>query len=179
MKISVNKLVSLDYQLYADGVNGKYELVEETTPERPLTFIFGTGSMLPKFEESLLGLQEGDKFEFSIEPNNAYGEYIDENVVELERAIFEVDGKFDETKIFVGNVIPMKDRSGTHFQAEIVSISPTHVTLDLNHPLAGDTLHFNGQVRQVREPSSEELATLSGGGCSSGCDSCSDGCSSC
>lgn len=179
MKISANKLVSVDYELYVDGENGELELVEKTTPERPLTFIFGMGMMLPKFETALLGLQTGDKFEFSLNPEDAYGEYIDENVIELERSIFEIDGKFDETRIFVGNIIPMNDSSGTRYQAEVVSISPTHVTVDLNHPLAGDTLHFKGQVGDVREPSSEDLAAFVGDGCNCGCDSCSDGCESC
>lgn len=172
MKIDINKLVSVDYELYADGANGKYELVEKTTPERPLTFLFGAGQMLPTFEASLLGLEKGDNFEFSIEPQNAYGEYVDENVVKLERSIFEIDGKFDEEKIFEGNVISMKDNTGARFEAEVIKVTPTDVTIDLNHPLAGDTLHFKGQISDVREPTNQELSELTADSCSSGCDGC-------
>jgi len=179
MKISVNKLVSVDYELFTDGDDGKLELVEKTTDERPLNFIFGAGMMLPKFEQNLMGLQAGDKFEFSLEPEDAYGNYVDEHVVELERSIFENGGKLDETTIFEGNVVRLNDGEGNRFQAAIVKVSPTHVTVDLNHPFAGDALHFKGKIRDVREPSNEELAEFLGGcGGGGGCDGCSGDCSS-
>ncbi|MCL1868293.1 MAG: peptidylprolyl isomerase [Paludibacter sp.] len=179
MKISANKLVSVDYELYVDGENGEAELVEKTTAERPLNFIFGAAMMLPKFEQNLYGLSKGDNFEFSLAAEDAYGDYIDENVIELERSVFEIDGKFDEKVIFSGNVITLNDGEGTRFQAEIVNVSPTHVTVDLNHPLAGETLHFKGQIREVRDPSEEEVSALLGNSCGCGCDECGEDCASC
>jgi FKBP-type peptidyl-prolyl cis-trans isomerase SlyD len=175
MKISVNKLVSVDYELYIDGEASELELFEKTSPEQPMNFIFGVGMMLPKFEEKLFGLQAGDKFDFSIDQNEAYGEYIDENVIELERSVFETDGKLDETMIFAGNIIPMNDSEGNGYQAEVVSVTPTNVTVDLNHPLAGETLHFKGQILDIHEPTSEELTALMGG-CGGGCHQCSEDC---
>lgn len=179
MKISANKLVSVDYELYIDGEDGNREIVEKTTEERPVNFIFGAGMMLPKFEENLFGLQKGDKFDFSIAVDDAYGDYIDENVLKLERSVFEINGKFDETSIFKGNVIAMNDSEGMRYQAEIVDVSPTHVTVDLNHPLAGDTLHFRGQIRDVHEPSNEDLTALMGSGCGCACDKCGENCTNC
>jgi FKBP-type peptidyl-prolyl cis-trans isomerase SlyD len=174
MKISANKLVSAEYELYVQD-NDELELVEKTTTERPFDFIFGAGMMLPKFEEQLFGLQKGDKFEFKIDKNDAYGEYVDENVVELERAMFEIDGKLDEQVIYEGNVVPLKDEEGNSYTADIVEVTETHVTVDLNHPLAGDDLYFKGTVLDVHEPTNEELTALMSGGCGCGCN-CDDDC---
>ncbi|MDR1653884.1 MAG: FKBP-type peptidyl-prolyl cis-trans isomerase [Prevotellaceae bacterium] len=180
MKISANKLVSAAYELYVAGDHAdELELVEKTDSNRPLNFIFGAGMMLPKFEDALFGLQKGDKFAFVIDKTDAYGEYMDENVIELERSIFEMDGKLDETVVFAGNVIPMSDSEGNRYKAVVVSVSPTNVTVDLNHPLAGDTLHFKGEILDVREPSDEDLAALTGGcGCGGcgGCNECGEDC---
>ncbi len=182
MKITANKSVSAEYELYVDGKNGgARELMERATEEKPLSFIYGVGMMLPKFEENLFGLSVGDKFEFTINNEDAYGPYEEENVIDLERSIFEIDGKFDETVIFAGNMVPLMDSEGNRINANIVSVNDTHVKVDLNHPLAGENLHFKGSVLEVRETTEEELSSLHGGGCgcgSGGCESggCGSGC---
>ncbi len=170
MKISANKAVSAEYELFVDGEKeGELELMERATRETPLEFIYGVGMMLPKFEENLFGLQAGDSFDFTISNEDAYGPYDDESVIPLERSVFEVDGKIDESMIFEGNVVPMMDSMGNKVRAQIVTITDSHITIDLNHPLAGETLHFKGSVIDVREASAEELAALSGGGCGCHC----------
>ena len=174
MKITANKSVSAEYELYVDGEKeGELELMEKATVEQPLNFVFGVGMMLPKFEENLFGMQAGEKFDFVINNEDAYGEYDDENVLDLDRAIFEIDGKLDEEVIFEGNVVPLMDNEGNRINAQVVTISDTHVKVDLNHPLAGENLHFKGSVIEVREATEKELAALMGGGC--GCDSGSCG----
>ena len=176
MKISANKSVSAEYELFVDGEEaGELELMERATSENPLNFIFGIGMMLPKFEENVFGLAAGDKFEFTIENEDAYGPYDDENVIELERSVFEIDGELDETVVFEGNVVPLMDNEGHRLNAQVVTVTDLHVTVDLNHPLAGETLHFKGSVLEVREPSEEELAALSGG-CGCGCGECDSDC---
>ena len=68
MKITANKSVSAEYELYVDGeTEGELELMERATAEQPLSFIYGVGMMLPKFEENIFGLATGDKFDFTIE----------------------------------------------------------------------------------------------------------------
>lgn len=180
MKISENKSVSAEYELYVDGeVDGEMELMEKATTEHPLNYIHGVGMMLPKFEENLAGLQKGEKFDFTISNEDAYGEYDDESVLDLDRAIFEIDGKIDEEMIFEGNIVPLMDNDGNRINAQVVKVTDKHVTVDLNHPLAGENLHFKGTVLEVREASEKELAALMGGGCgcSCGCDdsNCGDG----
>jgi FKBP-type peptidyl-prolyl cis-trans isomerase SlyD len=185
MRIEANKSVSAKYDLYVDGENqGELELMERATEERPLSFIYGAGMMLPKFEENLYGLQSGDSFEFTINDEDAYGPYDEEAVIDLDKKIFEVDGKIDENVVFEGNVVPLMDTDGNRFNAQIVTVTDQIVTVDLNHPLAGQNLHFKGQVLEVREASEAELAALMnnscscGGNCSSdeGCSCDSDGC---
>jgi len=175
MKITANKAVSAEYELYVDGeTEGELELMEKASSEQPLNFVYGVGMMLPKFEENLFGLQVGDKFDFVINTEDAYGEYDDESVLDLDRAIFEIDGKLDEEMIYEGNVVPLMDNEGNRINAQVVTITDTHVKVDLNHPLAGETLHFKGSVLEVREASEKELEALMGGGCGSGC-GCGDG----
>lgn len=176
MKITANKSVSAEYELYVDGeTEGELELMERATAEQPLSFIYGVGMMLPKFEENIFGLATGDKFDFTIENEDAYGPYEDENVLDLDRSIFEIDGKLDEEVVFEGNVVPLMDNEGHRINAQVVEVTDTHVKVDLNHPLAGETLHFKGSILEVREASEKELAALQGGGgCGCGSGGCGD-----
>lgn len=177
MKITNNAVVNAEYELYVDGENGELELMERATSEQPLNFIYGIGMMLPKFEQNLNGLETGDSFDFTISNEEAYGPYDDEAVIELERAVFEIDGKLDEEMVFEGNVVPLMDSEGNRLQAQVVSVNDTHITVDLNHPLAGENLHFKGKVIEVREATEEELNALLGGGGGCGCGgNCGDGC---
>ena len=182
MKISENKLVILQYKLSVKTENGELELMEETTPEQPLQYFHGMGMMLPKFEENLEGLGEGDKFEFMIPVADAYGKYEEENVIELPKNIFMIDGKFDDEKVFSGAIVPLVDNEGNRINVEIVEVKAEVVKVDLNHPLAGEDLYFSGRIISVTQPSEEELHAMMhhgcGGGCS--CDSCGEGgCSGC
>lgn len=170
MKISPNKFVSLSYDLNV-GEGDEKELMERATSEQPLEFIYGTNSMLEAFENNLDGLSEGDSFDFVLTPDQAYGEYDDDHVVDLPLNIFEVDGKIDENVIFEGNTIPMMDANGNRLNGSVVSVGDEAVKMDFNHPLAGETLNFSGKVLNVREASAEEIAALFApqGGCGCGC----------
>ncbi len=166
MKISQNKSVALSYELF---VGEEQELMEKATTETPLRFIFGTNSMLPAFEKEVEGLQVGDTFDFVIPVEQAYGDYDDSAIVELPKNIFEVEGKVDEAMVYEGAVLPMMDTNGQRLQGQVVSITDTTVTMDFNHPLAGENLHFVGKVEDVKEATAEEIAAMfSGGGCGCG-----------
>ena len=95
MTIAPNKFVALDYELYVGDENERI-LMEQTTPDRPLEYIQGMGMMLPAFEKQLFGLKAGDKFDFVLKCEDAYGEPSDEAVQELPREIFvDSEGKLD------------------------------------------------------------------------------------
>lgn len=171
MKIETNKFVSLSYDLNV-GEGEERELMERATSDNPLEFIYGTGSMLEAFEKNVDGLKEGEEFSFVLQPTEAYGEYNDEHVVDLPREMFEQDGKLNEEVIFEGNTVPMMDSNGNRLNGSVLAIKEDVVTMDFNHPLAGDVLNFSGKVLSVREATAEELTALfapQAGGCGSGC----------
>ena len=177
MKISANKFVAVTYDLYV-GEGEERELMEKATREVPLKFIYGTGSMIQAFEDSLMGLESGAAFDFTITPENAYGEYNEDYVLDLPKNIFEVDGKFDSEMIQEGNTVPMMDSNGNRMNGSVLEVRDDVVVMDFNHPLAGETLHFKGEVIDVHEPTAEEIAAMTApaGGCGCGCDSCGGGC---
>ena len=172
MKISDSKFVTVTYDLYV-GEGDERELMESATAERPLDFIFGTNSMIKAFEDNLFGLTVGESFKFSLSQDEAYGDYDDSRILDLPINIFEVDGKIDEGMLFEGNTLPMMDTEGNRLMGSIVSITDTEVTMDFNHPLAGETLHFEGAVMGIREANAEEIAALTS---DHGCDCSSGGC---
>lgn len=176
MKISEDKVVSLTYDLTVEE-DGQKELMERATRENPLTFLFGMGTMLEAFEKNIEGLKAGDPFSFILKPEEAYGEFIEQHVVELPKKIFEVDGKFDAERIVEGETLPMMDASGNRLMGSVLEVKSEGVVMNFNHPLAGETLHFEGEVIDVHEASPEEIAELTqeydGCNCES-CDSADD-----
>lgn len=176
MRITANKFVSVTYDLSV-GEDNELELMERATPEVPLSFIFGTGMMLPAFEDALKGLEAGETFTFSISPENGYGEYNEDHLVELPKHIFEVEGKFDSEMVKEGNTLPMMDTNGNRLNGSVMEVKEDVVLMDFNHPLAGETLHFSGEILDVHDPTTEEIAAMSSGeGCNCGCDDdCNNG----
>lgn len=174
-------MITLSYTLREGNAEGN--VIEETSPETPLKFVFGIGQMLPMFESNLAGSKQDDNFEMTLEAKDAYGE-IDENaVVELSKDIFVVDGVFDEERFQIGNQVPMQTSNGQRLNGTVTSIEGDSLTMDFNHPMAGKVLHFTGKIIEVRDATEEELAPAMGCGCGSGgCGSeeCGpeDGCSS-
>jgi len=153
MKIAPKHVVSLTYDLYTNQEDGSEGLVESATPEQPLTFLFGAGQMLPRFEENLSTLSTGDHYDFHLSAEDAYGIYDEEAVANLPK------GMFDGTDIpEIGTVIPLQDNQGNRFQGQVVSVAEDSVIVDLNHPMAGQELHFKGEILNVRPATPEELS---------------------
>ena len=177
MNISKNKVVSLSYELRTDGKDG--EIIETVDASRPLMFIFGTDSLVPGFERNVENLKTGDRFSFLLSCEDAYGQAIEEAVVEIPKTAFMVDGEIDQEMLFEGNVVPMTDSDGNHLEGVIVDVKKDTVVVDFNHPLAGDDLYFSGAVVDVREATPEELehGHVSGNCSSGGCSGCSGSCS--
>ena len=177
MKIENNKLVSVIYELREGNSDGR--VIEAIEEERPLNFIYGTGRLLPAFEENLGTFSKGDKFGFLLSAADAYGERREEMLINVPISIFQNDGKIDENICHVGNLVPMRDNSGNHIDGIINEISENYVRMDFNHPMAGVNLWFSGSVLDIREPSEEDMAARSGScsGCGSeGDSSCSGNC---
>jgi len=152
MKIEPQHVVSLTYDLYVDQ-EGSEVLQESATEEQPLTFLYGAGQMLPKFEENLSELSTGDTYDFRLSAEDAYGEYDEEAVANLPLEMFKESGKPE-----IGDVLPLQDNNGNRFQGMVVSVAEDSVIVDLNHPMAGQELHFKGNILSVRPATPEELS---------------------
>jgi FKBP-type peptidyl-prolyl cis-trans isomerase SlyD len=155
MKISKDKVVSLSYELRLDHKDG--EIVETLKPEGPLVFIYGSGNLLPKFEENISGLLVGDQFNFSLAASEAYGEINQEAIVNIPISVFEIDGKIDDNMLKIGSTIPMQDSSGNRLTGKVAEVSTESVKMDFNHPLAGNHLFFKGEITDIRDATEEEL----------------------
>lgn len=156
MKVEKDNVVSIVYELRAGSKEG--EVVETLTEENPLTFLFGSGGLLPKFEENLDGLSSGDSFEFLLNSEDAYGPVMENAVVHVPKTVFEVEGKIDEELMQVGNTVPMMDAEGRRLNGKVIAVEGEAVKMDFNHPMAGTDLHFKGQVTDIRNATDDELA---------------------
>lgn len=156
-QISQNKVVTITYDLSVTDENQEKVLVESAEADAPMVFLFGQSGLPEEFERQLNGKQPGDSFTFSLTPEQAYGDYDQQAVVDIPKNVFEIDGQIDEEMLQVGNFLPMADNQGHHMQGKVVEIGADTVKMDFNHPLAGMVMHFDGQVAGVREATREEL----------------------
>ena len=174
MKITKNTVVEFSYELEVEG-----QIVDRTTNEKPLDYIHGTGSLLPKLEEHIEGMQAGDKFEITLTPADAYGEVDPNRIIDLPKAAFEVNGEVREDLLVAGNTIPMMNSMGNVIPGVVLEVTADSVKMDLNHQMAGKTLHFAGEIVSVREATEKELTEglhgeyvhscgCGGGGCHGG-----------
>ena len=153
MTIANNQVVAVNYSLHTIEANGEKVFVEQSTAQEPLTFLFGAGMMIPKFEAELEGLQAGDKKSFVITPEEGYGQRVEEAVAQLPLEMFKESGLPP-----VGAVLPLNDNQGNQFRATVVEVTEEAVIADLNPPMAGKTLEFEVEVLNVRPATEEELS---------------------
>ena len=177
-----NMFVAVSYTLYTvDGE--KKEKIEEAPASKPFEFITGFGVTLDEFEKQIAQLDKGADFEFQLSKEQAYGDFEQERVLDLDRSIFQINGHFDHENIFEGAVVPLQNEDGNRFYGRVLEIGADKVKMDLNHPLAGKTLGFSGKVIDKREATNQEIQNLvnflSGEhscGCGCGCDDCGGDC---
>lgn len=170
------KSIAVDYKLYVIE-NGEKELQEETSAGNPFRFLSGFGMTIPGFENAIAPLAVGDTFDFTLSKDDAYGDYYAERVLDLDKQMFCIDGKFDDEHIYVDAIVPLQNQDGNRFMGHVLEISDSKVKMDLNHPLAGKELNFVGSVVESREATNGEIQAMinhmTGGG---GCGGCGGGC---
>jgi FKBP-type peptidyl-prolyl cis-trans isomerase SlyD len=149
MKIKDGVVVSLDYTLRLDDG----ELIDASAGE-PLEYLHGHGQIIPGLEKALEGLTVGDSKKVVVPPAEAYGEVNLEAFEIVPRSMFPDDLELEE-----GLELSLRDaETDEPFDATIAEIRETEVMLDFNHPLAGETLHFEVSIPAVRPATKEELA---------------------
>lgn len=147
MAISKNQVVTIDYTL-KDTEGG---VMDSSEGREPLSFIQGTGMVIPGIEDAVSDKKEGDNFQTTIEPSEGYGEYNDELIFDLPKE--RLQGLED---VQVGMHVQAETKEGT----QILTVKEIHddsIIFDANHPLAGQTLFFDITIKDVREATSEEL----------------------
>lgn len=177
-KIEPGKYFEFIYNLYRVNEDGTETLMHQMDRNEPERAIFGvTQGFVPALEKGLEGVEAGGKFNITATPEDGFGPYDKDDVVTLSRDIFMVDGKFDEEAFVPGAYVPMMTADGYRIDGLIREVTPTDVIVDFNHPLATDTVRFEGEVLAVRDATPEELHPTCGchGGCG-GDHGCGDGC---
>ncbi len=155
MVVSDKKVISIAYELRLNSEKG--EVVENVTQNSPLTFLFGSGHLLPKFEDHLAGLKTGDNFDFLLSSEDAYGDFNPNFILTVPMKSFEIDGKVDYEMLKTGNTIPMQDAEGNRLAGIVKEIKKDTVIMDFNHPLAGNSLLFKGEITNIRQATEEEI----------------------
>lgn len=172
--IGPGKFVAYAYKLYNDKTG---ELLFETPADAPDVMVYGVShDVIPGLIEALKGLSVADKFSVTLPPEAAFGPRYEENVVNLEREIFVRDGKL-VSEVTVGAELPMMTQEGFMVKGRVLEITDSHVKMDFNHPFAGLTVRYDGEIDTVRDATPDELKPAHGCGC--GChhgDEGHDGC---
>ena len=158
MPIAKNNVVFISYQLAFPDEDGQPDVVEIVDEKEPMVFIHGLSGLPEAFETNLLGLNEGDTFDFSISAEDAYGNVDPNAIIQLPKSIFQAEGQNADDILQIGNFIPMTDDQGNRMQGLVVSIKGETVTMDFNHPLAEKTLMFQGKILKIREATPDEIA---------------------
>lgn len=176
MKVEDRKYVSIEYRLLLDSG----EVADESDPGQPLGFIMGSREVIPGLQKGLLGLEVGKSARVTVEPEEGYGQPNPHLIREIPRENFPEGMELQPGMGFEAN--------GPHGTVlfKVAEVRDDVVMADFNHPLAGQTLHFEVRVADVRDPTEEEWEALSpasgcgcGGetsGCASDCGTCGCGC---
>ncbi len=169
--VTSGSLVAVHYTGRLD--NG--EVFDSSEDGEPLKFAVGSGQLIKGFDDGVMGMTVDQTKEIVISPADAYGDRDDERVFTVDRSQMG-DPEFEPE---VGMTVGLQMGNGEHTQATVTSIDKKSVTLDLNHPLAGQTLHFSIKVVEIRtagEPGTEGWGERCGShGCGEGgCGGCGD-----
>ena len=148
MQISADKVVSIDYTL--TDSNGT--VIDSSEGRGPLAYLQGHGNIIPGLESALEGKAAGDELQVTVAPADGYGERDDSLTQAVPRQMFE-----NADDIQVGMQFQTASEHGMHI-VTVTSVDSENVTVDANHPLAGQTLNFDVKVVEVRNASPEEVA---------------------
>lgn len=155
MRVEEHYVITISYELREGGPEG--ELLERMDINYPFHFLFGTGALLPAFEDRLYGLQEGDRFSFRLKPEEAYGPVEKGNILDVPREAFRIEGQEPPNLVMRGNFITLTDDGGESHHGKILRYDDEKVRVDFNHAMAGKELHFQGVVLKVRKATVDEL----------------------
>ncbi len=148
MQIAVNSVVTIEYTLTDDAGN----VIDSSKGGDPLAYIHGIGNIIPGLEAALEGKRAGDALKVAVAPAEGYGERDDSMMQAVPRQMFE-----NPDEIQAGMQFHTMTEDGHTMVVTVVEITPETITVDANHPLAGQNLNFDVTIVEVREATAEEL----------------------
>jgi FKBP-type peptidyl-prolyl cis-trans isomerase SlyD len=148
MVVAADKVVTIHYTL----TNDEGKVLDSSSGGEPLAYIHGHGNLIPGLEKQLEGKSSGDKLNVRIAPADGYGERDKALVQKVPRR------SFGGNKVTPGMQFQAQTPSGEPRVATVLSLQGDMVTVDMNHPLAGESLNFDVEVTDVRDATEEELA---------------------
>ena len=148
MQVAAQKVVAIHYTL----TNDRGETLDSSRGHEPLAYLHGTGNLIPGLEKALEGKQAGDKLSVRVPPEEGYGVRDDALIQAVPRRAFKGAGE-----LHVGMRLQAQGDRGMRV-VRITHMAGDMVTVDGNHELAGQTLNFDVEIAEVRDPSAEELA---------------------
>ncbi len=148
MNIEKDRVVAIHYKLTDD----QGAVIDSSEGHAPLTYLHGAQGIIPGLEKALEGHAAGDSLEVTIQPEDAYGEVNPEMIQQVPRAAMAgIDN------LAPGMALQADDGSGNVHHVVVKEVGEEMVTIDANHPLAGQVLHFAVTVDSVREATPEEI----------------------
>lgn len=148
MRVKPGRVVLLDYMVRIESG----QVVETSAGKQPIEYLHGAGQILPALERALEGLREGEQAAFSIAAGDAYGDRKDDNVVSLPKTLFPNDVKLEK-----GLCLYARAGGGQSYPITVQEVKDDMVVVDLNHPLAGERLFFEVNIRGVRPAGNQEI----------------------
>ena len=148
IQVSAGKVVIFDYTLSSNEGQSL-----ESSDGDPLVYLHGHGNIVPGLERQIEGHVAGDSFTALVEPAEGYGERIDEEPVAVTRTQFPPG-----LEIEVGMQFAAEDDAGNEIPVWVIATEKDLILVDPNHPLAGQQLTFDIEIRAVRDATAEELA---------------------
>jgi FKBP-type peptidyl-prolyl cis-trans isomerase SlyD len=148
MTVKKDAVVEMHYTLKNDAG----EVVDSSKGQDPMPFIQGRGNIIPGLEKALEGMKIGDTCDVSVEPKDGYGVHHAEGIQEIPKEALQGIENLE-----IGMELQSQDEQGNPFIVRVEEIKDDVIIINANHPLAGQTLHFNVSIESVREATADEL----------------------
>jgi FKBP-type peptidyl-prolyl cis-trans isomerase SlyD len=147
-KVADGKVVTVHYKL---SIAGGEQVVDTTADEEPMSYLHGAENIVPGLERQLEGRQVGETVQAVVTPDEGYGERDEDALQQIPRDAFP-----DDLELETGMQLTAEDEDGELMPLYVTEIHDDHVVVDTNHPLAGETLHYEVTIVGIRDATDEE-----------------------
>jgi len=148
--VQQDAVVAIDYTL----TDNQGTIIDSSEGAEPLEYLHGHGNLIPGLEKELVGMTVGDEKKVTVAPEDAYGQRQEDATQFIPKEAFPPDMQVEP-----GMALEMRDTSSNQvFEVFVTEVRPDGVVVDFNHPLAGETLHFDVKIANIRPATPDEIA---------------------